>query len=204
MVEPLTEDQADALQEVTNVAMGRAAKSLSTLLDTFVTLSVPRVQLVNAEHAADAVASTADAPANVTAVRQAFFHGLRGEALTLFDPSGCRNVADLLGLEDEEMDANQEQEVLIETCNILVGAILSGLGQQLGTSFSYTPPNVFAVNTPMRQVLDPQRLEWTTALLVEVTFSLESRNFTCHVLSLLAEDSIVVIRQALDELLEDL
>jgi len=203
MVEPLTEDQADALQEVTNIAMGRAARSLSTLLDTFVTLAVPRVQLIAAANAAAAVAETSNAPGRVTAVRQAFFHGLRGEALTLFAPGGCRNVADLLGLDADELDPPQEEEVLVETCNILVGAILSGLGEQLGTSFSYTPPSLFATDTEMNSVLEPSNLEWTTALLVEVTFTLESRNFTCHVLVLLAEDSIAVIRQSLDRLLEE-
>ncbi|SDF41263.1 CheC, inhibitor of MCP methylation [Limimonas halophila] len=204
MVEPLSEDQADALQEVTNVAMGRAARSLSTLLDTFVTLAVPRVQVVDAANAAEAVQETAHLPGTVTAVRQAFFHGLRGEALTLFAPGGGHNVADLLGLDADDADQPPEDEILIETSNILVGAILSGLGEQLDTQFSYTPPSVFAKNTPMDRVLDPGDLEWTTALLVEVTFTLESRNFVCHVLVLLAEDSIAVIRQALDRLLEDL
>ena len=41
----LTNDQRDALQELTNIAMV-AGSSLATLLDAFVDLSVPRIRVV--------------------------------------------------------------------------------------------------------------------------------------------------------------
>ena len=42
----ITEDQRDCYQELTNVAMGRAAERLAKLLDTFVRLPVPRVSMI--------------------------------------------------------------------------------------------------------------------------------------------------------------
>jgi len=42
----LSNDQHDALQELTNIAMGQAGASLATLLDEFVDLSVPRIRMV--------------------------------------------------------------------------------------------------------------------------------------------------------------
>ncbi len=41
-----SEDQRDALQELTNIAMGQAGASLATLRDTFVDLSIPRIRVV--------------------------------------------------------------------------------------------------------------------------------------------------------------
>ena len=55
MSEPvLNEDRRDALQEVANLAMGQAATRLARLLDTFIELSVPRVQVVEVSDAAAA------------------------------------------------------------------------------------------------------------------------------------------------------
>ncbi len=202
-VEPLTEDQSDALQELANIAMGRAGKSLSTLLDSFVILSVPRVTVVDVGDVADTVARMANAPEIGTAVRQAFFPTVRGEAITIFGPEGCREIADLMGHEGELGDS-QEQELLLDTANILVGAVLNGLGEQMETEFKYTPPSILAVRTPLQQLLNAENLDWTCALLIEVNFSLDERGFTCHMLTLMPENSLDYIRRTLDEMLEDL
>lgn len=202
-VAPLTEDQSDALQELANIAMGRAGKSLSTLLDSFVILSVPRVTVVDVEDVADTVGRMANAPEIGTAVRQAFFPTVRGEAITIFGPEGCREIADLMGHEGELGDS-QEQELLLDTANILVGAVLNGLGEQMETEFKYTPPSILAVRTPLQQLLTADNLDWTCALLIEVNFSLDERGFTCHMLTLMPENSLDVIRRTLDDMLEDL
>ena len=202
-VAPLDEDQSDALQELSNVAMGRAGKSLSTLLDTFVILSVPRVRVVDVNDLISAVAAMKDMPETVTAVRQAFFPTIRGEAIILFGPKGCRDLADLMGHEGELADA-QERELLLDTTNILVGAVLNGLGEQMETAFSYTSPSLLATKVPLAELLDPSKLEFRAALLVEVNFSLDERDFTCHLLTLMAEESLDVIRATLDRLLEDM
>lgn len=202
-VEPLNEDQSDALQELSNVAMGRAGKSLSTLLDTFVVLSVPRVKVVDVEEVAESVANMANAPEVVTAVRQAFFPEIRGEAITLFGPEGCRDLADLMGHEGALVES-QEEELLLDTANILVGAVLNGLGEQMETEFKYTPPSILAVRTPLRELLQADNLDWNCALLVEVNFSLDERGFTCHMLTLMPEVSLEIIRKTLDKMLEEL
>lgn len=201
-LEPLSEDQTDALQELTNVAMGRAARSLSTLLDAFVTLSVPEVLMVAADEIAPTAARMTATPDDVTAVRQAFFPQIRGEAIALFDAGGCRDLADLLG-HDGEITAAQEQELLLDTANILIGAVLSGLGEQVGAEFSYTAPSILAEHAAVSKLLDAERLEWRSALLIEVKFALEDRGFTCHLLTLMPEESITVIRRMLDDILED-
>ena len=42
----LNEDQRDCYQELTNVAMGQAADRLARLLDAYVILPVPKVNLI--------------------------------------------------------------------------------------------------------------------------------------------------------------
>ena len=50
-----TEDQYDMLKEVVNLAMGKAGHDLSTILKAFVDLTVPEIQIIEAESAANFV-----------------------------------------------------------------------------------------------------------------------------------------------------
>src|SRR5471032_3253539 len=93
----LTELQRDALQEITNVGMGRAGAALAQLLGTFVTLSVPRVQLVGVEELI-AVLRDADHGGSATPlVRQAFQSDISGEAVVFFGPDGRSELRELMG-----------------------------------------------------------------------------------------------------------
>lgn len=202
-IAPYTEDQADALQEIANVAMGQAGASLATMLDVFVALSVPRSRIVTVDEVATAVAGMIGATEEITAVRQAFFNRLRGEAIVLFGPEGCRGLADLMG-HDDDLDASAEEELLLDVSNVLVGAVLNGLAQQLETDFSFSAPSIMAVRSDVEELLEADKLGWSHALLIEVNFSLEERGFRCHLVMLMPEESIELMRGVLDQMLDAL
>ncbi|MDN3518867.1 chemotaxis protein CheC [Aquisalimonas lutea] len=204
-----TPDQEDALQEVVNIAMGQAGAALAQVLDVYVALSVPRVRIVSADGVADAVqamiASAQDGdPGDVTAVRQGFFNSLRGESIALFGTEGCNSLADLMGheqaLEKDEID----RELLLEVSNILSGAVLNGVAEQLDTDFAFSAPTLMAMRQPVNRLLDAQALGWDYALLVEVNFRLEAPGFSCHLVLLMPEESIEFMRRGLDAMLEGL
>ncbi|THB75079.1 MAG: hypothetical protein D6B28_00995 [Gammaproteobacteria bacterium] len=200
-IQPYNEDQRDALQEITNIAMGQAGSSLAQLLDVFVILSVPRVRIVGVEDVPDAVAEMVDDPEEVTAVRQAFYNKLRGETMVIFGRKGCADLADLMGHE-EVQNSEDEEELLLDVTNILVGAVLNGLGEQIEVEFGFSPPAIMAMNTPIEKVLISDQLGWSHALLIEVNFSLEERGFKCYLIMLMPEESIDMMRQSLDHILE--
>jgi chemotaxis protein CheC len=202
-LDPLTEDQKDALQELANVAMGWAGKSLATLLEAYVQLSVPRVQLLDRAELVPAMEDLVPATEDVTAIRQAFFHSFRGEALALFTDDSWRSLADLMGHDGEVTEA-EEQEILLETTNILIGAVLGGLGSQMAAEFHYTPPSFLAMHAPLDTVLAEEELDWEQALLLDVHFTLEERGFRCHLLIMLPEASVGAIARLLQNVLEEL
>lgn len=196
-------DQTDALQEVTNIAMGQAGDVLGRMLDTLISLSVPRARIVAAAEVAGCLRTMVATPDEITAVRQSFFDRLRGEALVLYGPTGCRGLADLLGHEHEP-DERLERELLLDVSNILVGAVLNAMGGQLATEFGFAAPEILAIHCDVDDVLEPERLRWRRALLVEVHFSVESRGFRCHLVLLMPEEAIEAMRAALDRMLAEL
>ena len=44
----LTEDEKDCLQELMNVAYGSATAAITEILDAFAKLSIPKIQIINA------------------------------------------------------------------------------------------------------------------------------------------------------------
>lgn len=201
-VQPYNEDQTDALQEVANIAMGQAGDSLARILDNFVTLSVPRIRQIAVHELVDTVTTMVGDEEEVSAVRQAFYNSLRGEAIVIFTQSGADELAELLGY-DCELDAAIEQELLLEVGNLLVGAILSGISETLGTDVGFSAPSLMAERIPLYQVLAPDQLSWEHALLVEVNFSVEKHRFKSHLLMFMTEETIETLRGILDEFMDD-
>ncbi|MCC5811640.1 MAG: hypothetical protein JJU06_14815 [Ectothiorhodospiraceae bacterium] len=200
-----SDDQLDALQETANIAMGQAGAVLARLLDHYVALSVPRAKPVQAADLAATVSAMLGPSLDlaVTAVRQSFQGRLRGEAISLFGTEGCSELADLLGHESGA-GAEQQEELLLDVSNILVGAVLRGLGNQLHTDFAFSAPTLLGQEQGVAAILRRGPVDWVDALLLEVNFRLDPRNFSCHLVLLLPEESIDVLRQALDRMLGDI
>jgi len=202
----LTDDQREALQEVTNIGMGQAGAALAALLDTFVTLSVPRIQLVEVAELSKSLRVMVHDAQDVTAVRQSFQSDISGEAIVIYGPEGCRELWDLMGYEpsDDAPGTSTERELLFDVANVLVGACVCSVFELLGRSLSFSRPTLIGEKVPLDYLLQQGTLPWGMALLVEVNFSLEKRQFTAHLVTLMAEDSIRQMKAALDHFVANL
>lgn len=198
----LSEDQRDALQEITNIGMGQAGASVANILGEFVQLSVPRVLILRPELIGPALARIIG-PGPVTAVRQGFHGELRGEALVLYGVKHCRELADLMGYQDA-LDEATERELLFDVSNILAGACLGGVAEQIKTEIGFSAPSLMADRVPVAELLAAADVATPCALFVEVNFRLESRSFACHLVMLMPEEEILVMRNALDRFLDSL
>ncbi len=197
----LTSDQRDALQEVTNIAMGQAGASLAQVLGEFVQLSVPQINIIELEEINQALAMLVGATTVVSAVRQAFTGAVRGEAVAIFDQEGCIELAELMGYEGV-LTPQAEQELMLDVANVLIGACIKGVTKLLHTEVTFSPPSVMAKNMPIGQLMHPSTMEWKLALVTEVNFALERGRFTCHLTQFWPEASIATLAEALDKFIE--
>lgn len=202
-IEPLSADHADALQEVVNVAMGQAGDRLARLFDHYVELSVPKIHLVDIKCLRAALREMGVAENIVTVVRQSFFNRIRGEAIVLFESSGLTDLAQLVD-PGVQSDADPEHELLLDLSNIVVGACIGGIAEQLGTDLAYAAPSLLARDVRLDTVLAPSNLTWRYSLVVKIRFALEHRAFSCEILMFMPEESITLVRQALQAFLDTL
>ena len=196
----LSQDQKDALQEIANIGMGQAGASIARVLDEFVQLSIPRILVVPPQEVPAALAS-AVGDRTVSAVRQAFHSAMRGEAMVIYGENRCNDLADLMGYE-RDLDHSSERELLLDVSNILVGACLGGIAEQLAMSIGFSAPSLLVDAVPIEDLLTSCDISWDTALLVEVSFRLEQRSFACHLVMLLPESEVAELATALDRFLE--
>ena len=61
-----------------------------------------------------------------------------------------------------------------------------------------------AVRRSAEELLVGSKLGWSHALLIEVNFSLEALGFRCHLVILMPEESIELMRGALTQMLDSL
>lgn len=198
----LTEEYRDIYQELVNVAMGRAADLLARLLDTYIILPVPRVNLLARTELAMTLAAL-DKNDRVSAVCQGFSgDSISGEALLLLTDATFPDLAHLLGSESTGSKGN-ELELLMDTANVLIGACLKGFAEQIDVEFAQSLPEVLGQHRRVEGLFDQPAIPWEQALAIEVTYRLENKESTFELLLLFTSESIQILNNKINFLLED-
>jgi len=201
---PVIEDRVelrDALQEVSNIAMGHAGDLLGRLLDVFILLPVPNVNTLESSELHMTLSHIAQYE-KVSAVSQGFIgSGINGEAIIIFHDASFSDMAKLLQYEDLESQ-RLEIEVMNDISNILIGAFLNGLAEQLSIPFSQSQPIVLGQHAKIEDIIRNQQESWQKMLTIEVNYRIQDHDIKCDLLLLFTEDSIPVIQTQLGYLLD--
>ncbi|WP_413692191.1 hypothetical protein [Psychromonas sp. KJ10-2] len=200
------EDQRDYLQEICNIGMGQAGESLSMLFEQYVTLSVPAIEIINAHELTPVLRRLIPAE-TISVVSQGFYTHITnpkfcGESLTVFSDTSFDNLAQLLEF-DEEMTPEFEQEILLEISNIINGACLSGIAEQLSERFFNTPPSIIGQSIAVDNLLGNHTIKWAHALSIKIEYKVEKYSFQCDLLLLLPDSSIKYLQSILNKLLDE-
>lgn len=198
----LSAEMRDVLQEIANVAMGQAGNLLARLLNVFVKLPIPNVNLLEVNELRMALASVED-KSTTSAVCQGFIGGgVSGEALLILNDSSFRDIAALMNYHGE-LTVKVELELLMDIANILIGALLKGISEQLDMNFSQGHPVVLGQHAAVSELIKSNVRRWKKTLAVELSYGIENYNITCDLLLLFTEDSLKTLNNKVAFLLED-
>lgn len=197
----LTVEMRDVLQELTNVAMGQAGDLLARLLNVFVKLPIPNVNLIEVSELHMALASV-EHESTTSAVCQGFIGGgVSGEALLILTDSSFKDIARLMNYQGE-LNVKVELELLMDIANILIGAVLKGLAEQIDMGFSQGHPVVLGQHAPVSEMIKANARRWKKTLAIELTYGIENYNISCDLLLLFTEDSLKTLNYKVAFLLE--
>jgi len=136
---PLTEEQRDALKEISNIGMGHAATALSQLLGETVYLRVPRVTETDIIQVPDLFGGADQVVAGITLQ---MLGEARGNILLIFPRESANRLLGRLLRREGETPVFDElsTSTLKEVGNILASAFLNALGSLLGMTLIPSVP----------------------------------------------------------------
>lgn len=177
-------DEMDVYREMANIAMGRAGEQLAKLLGEFINLPIPNVNLITNNEIQMAIVDV-QGNSSVSAVSQGFIgSGINGEALVLFNDSNLANVGKLLKYNAGGANQELELEALMDISNILIGACLNALSEQLHVTFSHNHPIILGRHCNIEQLLDNRGVHWDKILAIEIAYSIKSQDINFDLLLL--------------------
>src|SRR6476660_3224076 len=138
----LSEIEQDALAEIANMGVSRAASSLRRMVGEQVLLSVPAVNIVS-RRVASRMVEKGHSP-KLVAVQQSFEGPFSGRALLIFpEAQSLELVRSIVGEEHSLEDViDLEQEALAETGNIILNACLATIANVLRRTMRMSLPAV--------------------------------------------------------------
>ena len=138
----LTGIEQDALAEIANIGVSRAATSLRQMVGEQVLLSVPAVRIVTRQAASRLVEN--NGPPKLIAVQQSFEGPFSGRALLIFPQTqSLELVRAIVGDQHTIEDViDLEEEALAETGNVILNACLATIANLLRRTMQISLPSV--------------------------------------------------------------
>ncbi len=198
----LTDLQRDAISELLNIGMGRAADALSQMAHEEVQLSVPLVDLLPindvirllSEQASDAI----------TGVKQQFTGVCWGNALLLFPEAKGLELVWLL-LQDIvplERMADMKQEAFMEIGNIILNACLGSLANLLSSEIGSSLPEFLQGQcTEIFSMLQHEHPQDDFMLFLRMDFSIQERAINGYVTFMIDGTSTQALQNNVEQLL---
>jgi chemotaxis protein CheC len=189
---PLSDIERDALAEISNIAMARAATSLRQMVEHEVKLSVPAVEILSQEVVRQLIAKPDNQ--NLVAVRQDFDGAFSGRALLIFPEANSLElvravVGRQLPLEDI---VDLEDEALAETGNILLNSWVATIANLLKRGLKMSLPMV--IRGDSRRVLESVRAQENLVLFLHIKFEISKKEIRGYVALMMDIPSIDELR----------
>ena len=198
----LDPDIRDCYQEITNIAMGQAGDHLARIMNVFVELPIPNVNLIEVSEL-HMMLSDIETHEQVSAVCQGFLGpGVSGEALCILSDSSFGDVAKILDIRGD-VDDQLQLEVLMDAASLLIGTCLAGLANQMDLMFSQGHPVVLGQHRSVSDIIAMNKMKWKRTLAIELSYGLEGYNVQCDLVLLFTEESMTTMNSKLAHLLED-
>jgi chemotaxis protein CheC len=197
----LSELECDALGEIFNIGVGRAASSLSQIVNDEVLLSAPGVIVVPREKAAEILIGTEFR--KFSSVSQNFTGPFDAQAMLIFPEANALEIVRLMvgpQMSIEEL-SEFEQEAMCEVGNIILNACMSALADLLQISFDSSLPVHRFGDTKSIEIGEGDEDHMVVLLQVDMTIS--QQRIQGHILFLLSVTSMVNLLASLNKYLSD-
>jgi chemotaxis protein CheC len=198
----LNELETDALTEIVNIGVSRAASNLRKMIGDQVFLSVPSIEVVTQRRAARLI--TEREVAELIAVRQAFEGVFSGRALLIFPETNSLEL--VRAVTGGELTAQEviemEHEALAETGNVILNSCLATMANMLKRSLTMTIPEVIRGNGATLFEIREDVADEGLVLFLYIDFAVRKRDIRGYIAMIMDLPSLAVLKELLGEFIE--
>jgi chemotaxis protein CheC len=194
----LDELERDALTELVNIGVSRAAVSLRKMVGKQVLLSVPSVEIVPQDTAAALIGQRESA--DLVAVRLEFVGSFSGQALLVFPEDKSLELVRVLVSDhaDAAEVASLKDEALVETGNVILNGCLGTIANMLKQSLQMSLPSViYGDGKVLFNVVKGEKAG--LVLFLYINFSVEDRNIRGYIAMIMDLPSLATLKDLLGE-----
>ena len=198
----LNELQLDALTEMVNIGVNRAAASLRQMVGEQVLLSVPKVTLVNRTEAITTLGQSESG--HLVGIHQVFEGEVTGRALLIFpDAKSLELVRAVTGgeLPLEEI-IELEHEALAEIGNIILNGCLATMANMLQRNLKMSLPEILRGEPTVFFDLEPPPEAGEVVMFLYINFAIRNRDIRGYIAMLMDMPSLSKLQVLLDEFIE--
>ncbi len=198
----LDELERDALTELVNIGVSRAAASLRKMVNREVLLSVPSVEIVTRKSAASLIGQRESE--SLIAVQQQFEGPFSGRALLIFPQSnGLSLVRAIVGDEINEAGIiEMEDEALTETGNVILNGCLGSMANMLQHTLKMSIPNVRRGDSTLLFEALRSSSDENFVLFLYINFSVRERDIRGYIAMIMDLPSLEKLKQLIADFIE--
>jgi len=195
----LAELEHDALTELVNIGVSRAASSLRGMVGRQVHLSVPSVEVVSRMVASALIRERETGP--LVAVRQEFQGAFNGQALLIFPEQNSlelvRSVTGDALPPDQVQDL--EQEALAETGNVVLNSCLATMANMLQRPLEMSLPEVIRGEGARFFQAAGEGDDGGVVLFLYINFAISDRDIRGYIAMLMDLPSLAALKELIAE-----
>ena len=190
----LTDLERDALTEVVNIGVSRAASSLRKMIGEEVILSVPAIEIMAPQDAARLIGERETD--ELVAIQQQFEGAFSGRALLIFPIATSLDLVRAIMGGDVPPDeiAEMEQEALAETGNVILNGCLATMANMLKRSLDISLPEVVRGDGARLFILEKGRSTDGLVLFLYINFSVRNKDIRGYIAMLMDLPSLTALK----------
>lgn len=203
----LDNNEIECLEEIVNISFGSAASVIADLFESFATLSIPSLELIDSINLNEHISKYYAEKDDIYLATQEFKGAFEGETIFFIDDESAINLVKLLFTINDvnkrviDIEQNDINGAILEISNIVSSSCISKIGELLNSSILFSAP-IIELSENQHTLFNNQELDCEQVIVIETTLEFRDKNISAYLAILPSNYSFGWLQKALQEFLE--